>query len=72
MKKLIIYLILLIFLSSCDAGIKECTMKLQDGNNIVYSVDDFNYIVIEDSTIYHYIPQSRYCNGDTYTRIIIK
>lgn len=64
---------LLCLLCSCgSAGTKTCIMKLQENNNTVYSIDAFNYIVIEDSITYHYIAQSRYCEGDTYTRVVIK
>jgi hypothetical protein len=66
-------LILLTIFTSCDKdGTATCISKLQDNNNTVYSVDAFNYIVIEDSTIYHYIAQFRYCNENTYTRVKIK
>jgi len=73
MKQILTILITILLFSSCgDAGTKTCIMKLQNSNNTVYSVDAFNYIVIEDSSIYHYIAESRYCGGDTYTRVKIK
>jgi len=74
MKNKIIILITIIYitLTSCHFGTKECMARLQFNNNTVYSVDAFNYIVIEDSVVYHYIPDERWCEGGTYTRIIIK
>ena len=70
MKKLLL-LLAIITLASCH-DTKECISKLQSGNNTVYAVDNFNYIVIEDSIVYHYTPYYRNCSTDKYIRIKIK
>jgi hypothetical protein len=72
MNKFLTLLGITVLLSSCDEGTKDCIGKLQFNDNTVYSVDAFNYIVIEDSTVYHYVAESRYCADDKYIRIKIK
>jgi hypothetical protein len=71
MKKLLLLLVIITLLASCQ-NTKTCISKLQSGDNTVYSIDSFNYIVIEDSIVYHYIPYYRNCSTDEYTRIKIK
>ena len=72
MKKLLILLTVIISLTSCRKSTDECIAKLQGIDNVVYSIDAFNYVVIEDSIIYHYIPDTRWCSNDKYIRIRIK
>jgi hypothetical protein len=72
MKKLLILLTIIISLTSCDSGTDGCIAKLQSIDNVVYSIDAFNYVVIEDSITYHYIATERRCGNDEYIRIIIK
>lgn len=72
MKKLLILLTIIISLTSCRKGTDECIAKLQSIDNVVYSIDAYNYIVIEDSTTYHYIANRRWCSNDRYVRIRIK
>jgi hypothetical protein len=72
MKKLLILLTIVILLTSCRKGTYECIAKLQSIDNTVYSIDAFNYVVIEDSITYHYIANRRWCSDDRYVRIKIK
>jgi hypothetical protein len=73
MKKLLILLTIIISLTSCrKVGADECIAKLQNFGDVVYSIDAFNYVVIEDSITYHYIADSRWCSDDSYVRIKIK
>jgi hypothetical protein len=72
MKKLLILLTIIISFTSCRKGTDECIAKLQNFGDVVYSIDAFNYVVIEDSVTYHYIANTRWCSNDKYVRIRIK
>ena len=57
MKKLTIILFITIFLSSCsdqDTSNSRAVLSNKIKNNQIYSLDPFNHIVFEDSSVYHY------------------
>lgn len=57
MKKLTIILFTTMFLSSCsdqDTSNSRAVLSNKIKNNQIYSLDPFNHIVFEDSSVYHY------------------
>lgn len=73
MKNLILILSIFIFGScSSNEGANTCISKLQNSHEIVYSIDAFNYVVVDSNKTYHYIANFRSCSDDEYTIIQIK
>jgi hypothetical protein len=60
-------------LISCGTGRNTCTCILQEKYKTVYFVDEWNYIVIDSSnTVYHALPQFKWCDDKQFTLIKIK
>lgn len=57
MKYILVTIITTLFLSSCsdqDTSNSRAVLANKIKNNQIYSLDPFNHIVFEDSSVYHY------------------
>lgn len=57
MKKLITIILFTTLLSSCsdeDSTTSRAVLSNKIKNNQIYTIDPFNHIVFEDTSIYHY------------------